>query len=132
MRDNAPDGGVASDSDADDIGKKRKKARAKARKASGFGRGQAFGQGFGGGFGGGFGPAQFMQMLPLIMAMGGGMPGGGVAGFQLQIMMWMIETWMDYLAAMQEVFERALGRLRDMSAGAGFMGGAEDDGDEEW
>ncbi|MBI3444519.1 MAG: hypothetical protein HY055_03980 [Magnetospirillum sp.] len=133
MRDNSTEGMAPGDSSGDDIRKKRKKSREKARNASGFGRGQGFAQGFGGGFGGGFGPAQIMQMLPLIMAMGGGMPGGGVANFQLQLMMWAIETWLDYLTAMQEVFERALGRLREMNVCGGFMAADEgDDEDKEW
>ena len=120
-----------SDSDAGDESKKRKKRRYNARNEGGFGRGQGFGGG--GMFGGGFGPAQFMQMLPLMMAMGGGMPGGGMANMQLQLMMWMVETWLDYLTAMQEVFERALDRLRDMQLCGGFMGGGDQDEDgKEW
>jgi len=128
-----------SDSDASEGSKKRKKRSRDYRNGGGFGRAQAFGQGFGGGnpfggFGGGFGPAQFMQMLPLLMAMGGGMPGGGMAKMQLQLLMWMVETWLDYLSAMQEVFERAFDRLRDMELCGGFMGGGGDQGEDgkEW
>lgn len=120
-----------SDSDAGEGSKKRKKRKYGSRDGGGFGRAQGFGGA--GPFGGGFGPAQFMQMLPLMMAMGGGMPGGGMANMQLQMMMWMVETWLDYLSAMQEVFERALDRLRDMELCGGFMGGGGQDEDgKEW
>ena len=134
MRDNTSGSGADGDAaDSENI-KKRKKRKASARNAGGFGRGQGFGQGFGQAFGGGFGPNQFLQLLPLLMAMGGGMRGGGVGNLQLQLMMWMIETWLDYLAAMQEVFERALDRLRDMDVCGGLMGGAVDGDDDgkEW
>lgn len=54
-----------------------------------------------------------------------------MAGLQLQLMMLVMEVWLDYLTAMQEVGERALDRLRDL--GGGFAGrghGGQDDG--EW
>jgi len=137
MRDDKPETRADSDSEAGEGSKKRKKRRSGYRNEGGFNRAHAFGQGFGGGgpFGGGFGPAQFMQMLPLMMAMGGGMPGAGMANMQLQLMMWMVETWLDYLSAMQEVFERALDRLRDMELCGGFMGGGgggQDEDGKEW
>lgn len=74
---------------------------------------------------------QFMQMLPLLMAMGNGaMPGAGMAGTQIQLLMWMIETWLDYLASLQDVLERALERLQEMNLCGGWMGG-DSDGDGE-
>ncbi|BAE50752.1 hypothetical protein [Paramagnetospirillum magneticum] len=134
MRENNHEKISDSDSDSEDKNKKRNKCRRNARENGAFSRTGAFGQGFGGNpFGGGFGPAQFMQMLPLMMAMGGGMPGGGMAKMQLQLMMWMVETWLDYLSAMQEVFERAFDRLREMELCGGFMGGGyQGEDDKEW
>lgn len=83
---------------------------------------------------GGFNPGQLLQLLPLMMAMGGGMPGAGMAHMQLRLLMWALETWLDYLSAMQEVFERALDRLRDMDMMGGFAGGGDDrgEGGKDW
>ncbi len=109
---------------------------------SGRAKGRRRHKGGGGGFGRGAGfmppfpPQQFMQMLPLLMAMGGaGMPGMGLANTQIQLVMWMVETWIDYLSATQEVLERAMERLREMDVAGGWMsggdGGGEGDG-KEW
>ena len=75
-----------------------------------------------------FSNTQFMQMRPLLMAMGNGgsFPGAGMAGTQIQLLMWMIETWLDYLASLQEVLERALERLQEMNLCGGGMA---DDGE---
>ena len=72
----------------------------------------------------------FMQMLPLLMAMGGNMPGKRLAGMQLRIAMMMIEIWIDYLAAMQDFMEQTLKRLMDLGDG-GFLFGEEDDDDAD-
>ena len=101
-------------------------ARDKARGRGGSGRGHGFVPPF---------PPNLMQMLPLIMAMGGsGMPGMGMSNTQIQLMIWAIETWLDYLAAVQEVFERALDRLHEMNLGGGWMGGGDggDEGGASW
>jgi uncharacterized membrane protein len=135
MRDDKQEKRADSESDAGDESKKRNRRGGNTRKEGWSERARAYGQGFGGGnpFGGGFGPSQFMQMLPLMMAMGGGMPGGGMVKMQLQLMMWMVETWLDYLSAMQEVFERAFDRLREMELCGGFMGGGDQgEDDKEW
>lgn len=71
----------------------------------------------------------FMQMLPLLMAMGGGNPGGRMVGFQLKIVMLMIEIWIDYLASMQDFMERTLERLMEFSNGDSHDDDA-DDGDD--
>ncbi len=75
----------------------------------------------------------FMQMLPLLMAMGGAMPGQRMAGAQLRLLMLMVEIWIDYLAAMQEFMERTLDRLRGLSGGR-FLFGDDDeaDGGTDW
>lgn len=109
--------------DAED-GERSGRRRRRSRRASG--GGDDAGQGFGGGFGGAF-PPGLMQLLPLLMAMGGGggFPGAGAVNFQLKLLSWMLETWLDYLAAMQEVFERALDRLHDMQMMGGWGKGDE-------
>lgn len=71
----------------------------------------------------------FMQMLPLLMAMGGGNPGGRMVGFQLRMVMLMIEIWIDYLASMQDFMERTLERLAEFGAGD-LHGDDADDGDD--
>ncbi|WP_152426872.1 hypothetical protein [Paramagnetospirillum caucaseum] len=73
----------------------------------------------------------FMQMLPLLMAMGGSNPGQRVAGFQLRLAMLMIEIWIDYLASMQDFMERTLERLADLADGGSLFGDEPDDG-EDW
>jgi hypothetical protein len=118
--------GGAGDGDGESGRTKGRRRRPKG--AGGFGPGA--------GFMPPFGPQQFMQMLPLMMAMGGGgMPGMGLANTQIQLVMWMVETWIDYLGSMQEVLERALERLHDMNLAGGWMPGG-DGGDEgggkEW
>ena len=72
-----------------------------------------------------------MQMLPLLLAMGGGNPGQRMLGTQLRVAMLMIEVWIDYLAAMQDFMERTLERLAGMSDG-GFMCGEEAEDGEDW
>lgn len=72
----------------------------------------------------------FMQMLPLLMAMGGGNPGQRMMGFQLRIVMLMIEIWIDYLAAMQDFMERTLERLAEFSDGGDSHGDDADDADD--
>lgn len=68
-----------------------------------------------------------MQMLPLLMAMGGGsMPGMNMAGTQIRMIMMAIEIWIDYLAAMQEFLECVLDRLAEFNDGGGLFGGGAD------
>ncbi len=134
MRDNDDHAGSnANDSSGDSSQEKRGRQR-RPRREGGFGRAGGFAQGLGGMFGGGgggFGPGQIMQLLPLILAMGGGRLGGGMAGLQLQLLMWVLEVWLDYLSAMQEVCERALERLQDLDLG-GIFGNAQAESDEDW
>ena len=80
-----------------------------------------------------FSSNQFMQMLPLLMAMGNGgsFPGAGMAGTQIQLLMWMIETWLDYLASLQDVLERALERLQDLNLCGGWTSDDSGSGDED-
>lgn len=124
---------VGEDDASSGSGEKKRARRSRSyRNGGGFGPG--FSQGMGGNPFGGFNPGQILQMLPLMMAMGGGMPGAGMAQMQLRLMMWALETWLDYLSAMQEVFERALDRLRDMEVMGGFAGGGEEHGEggKDW
>lgn len=73
---------------------------------------------------------EMLQMLPLMMAMsGGGMPGMNLFHLQMRLMLWMIETWMDYLSAVQEVFDRATAKLREVGLEA--WDDDEDDEDED-
>lgn len=84
--------------------------------------------------------SQMLQMMPLLMAtmgMGGkgaGLPGMGmglmVMQLQVQLMVWMIETWMDYLEALQDVFERSVERLQDMELLGTMMAGMSADGSD--
>ena len=96
-----------------------KKGPRKGRRGrSGFGREMPFQMG------------NFMQMLPLLLAMGGGgNPIQGMAGMQLRLAMLMVEIWIDYLASMMEFLERTLERLAAL--GDGFQMGDEDDQDDE-
>lgn len=71
----------------------------------------------------------FMQMLPLLMAMGNNMPGQKMISVQLRIAMMMVEIWIDYLSMMQEFMERTLKRLMTLSDG--YSGFDEDDDDED-
>lgn len=74
-----------------------------------------------------------MQMLPLLLAMGGGMnPAQGMAGMQLRLAMLMVEIWIDYLASMMEFLERTLERLASLSDGFQFGGGDEDHDGDDW
>jgi hypothetical protein len=73
----------------------------------------------------------FMQMLPLLLAMGGGNPAQGMAGMQVRIAMLMIEIWIDYLGSMMEFLERTLERLASLGDGGLLFGGGGDDEDDQ-
>lgn len=112
--------------DAQNAGGKKKGRRKKA--SFGFGLGNMFGMPFMSN------PAQLMQMLPFMMAMGGsGLPKMGMAAFSLQIKMtmWMVETWIDYLNSVQEVFMRSLTRLKEIETGWSSSDDADDEDDDE-
>jgi hypothetical protein len=133
MRDNDDHAGSNANDAAGDSSQEKRGRQRRPRREGGFGRAGGFAQGLGGMFGGGggFGPGQIMQLLPLILAMGGGRLGGGMAGLQLQLLMWVLEVWLDYLSAMQEVCERALERLQDLDLG-GMFGNGQAENDEDW
>lgn len=69
-----------------------------------------------------FGPQQFMQMLPLLSAMGEmgrhNFPGMDLAKQQVAMMSWALETWIDSATAMQGVLQRSLASLPGAAAAA--------------
>jgi hypothetical protein len=69
-----------------------------------------------------------MQMLPLLLAMGGKMRGPQMTGLRLQLFMLYIEILIDLLGTLQDFLQRTLGRLGDASR-MGFL--TDEDEDEE-
>jgi len=138
--------GATAEAGSADGGERRNGAR-RRRRAGGFGGGfGGFGD-FGGGLGGGpFGmPPQFAQLMSMLMAMGGpaafGGMGRGMGGLNFQLslklMSWLLETWLDYLDAMQGVIHRAFDRFQALGLSADDMmpamwGEDGDDDDGTW